>query len=712
MELDIVRGIVRNRQATDLLIEDLNESNINGTLFLGYLLKAADSKVITVDAMLVSEQFGLIAFIFATHDKEEVYDQYDQMFFQLESTLMQYNSLRRGRRLAFEPNVITFFPLKDATEIPSSRDGNEYLFADSTNIKDVIDRLDGFDSNLYARLQEALQKVSTMKPKKERENVTKENSLGHKIKIIEKEIANLDQWQKKAAFEVPEGPQRVRGLAGSGKTVVLALKAAYLHAQHPEWEIAVTFYTRALGQQFRNMIRNFSFEYLGHEPNFKKLHILHAWGTANEEGVYSVTSRTLNMVPVTFNAAKTKYGREGSFEGICNELLQSMNDTYTPYYDAVLIDEAQDMPKSFFKICYRITKDPKRIVFAYDELQNLTNDGMPEVKELFGVDKQGAPLVTLDSAENSAQQDIVLPICYRNSRWTLTLAHALGFGIYRTGGLVQLFKDLKLWDDIGYRKVSGLLEYGKEVSLKRKDESSPSYFDELVGASEAIEVKSFSNVQEQYYWVAQQIENDIQNEELDYDDILVIFPDAYYSRSEYMDFRKYLLAKNIESLLAGVTTDRDTFRVDDIVTCANIFRAKGNEAPKVYIVNSEHCATGTEMIKLRNTLFTAITRSRAWVKICGVGNNMKIIESEVNKCIHRDYKLVFKIPTLEELERMQLIHGDRSEEEKKIINQAALNLSEIIELVEKGIVDPSTVPELEALINTLKSRKDIEEDSE
>lgn len=65
-------------------------------------------------------------------------------------------------------------------------------------------------------------KISSMKPKKKRGGVQRENSYGGIIKKIEAEIANLDEWQKKAAFEIPEGPQRIRGLAGSGKTVVLA----------------------------------------------------------------------------------------------------------------------------------------------------------------------------------------------------------------------------------------------------------------------------------------------------------------------------------------------------------------------------------------------------------------------------------------------------------------------------------------------------------
>ncbi|MDR7002726.1 ATP-binding domain-containing protein [Neobacillus niacini] len=712
MKLDIVRGIIKNIQASDILIKTLQENvdkDLDGTLFLGYLLKAADQNVITVDALLVSEKFGLVAFIFSSGSQEEVYDQYDKMFYQLENTLTQYNSLRKGRKLAFEPNVITFFPSQEMGLLPNEHNGNEYLFANPSNLDSKLNELEEFDQGLFNRLQEALQKVSTMKPKKDRGNVKKASSLGNKMKIIEKEIANLDQWQKKAAFEVPEGPQRVRGLAGSGKTVVLALKAAYLHAQHPEWDIAVTFYSRALGQQFREMITNFSFEYLGHEPNFKKLHILHSWGTGNEIGIYSITARDLNITPITFNNAKAKYGRDNAFEGICKELLLLMSDNHPPVYDAILIDEAQDLPISFFKICYKITKDPKRIVFAYDELQNLTNAGMPDVRELFGDDEHGNPLVTLDGAKNKAQQDIVLPICYRNSRWTLTLAHALGFGIYREGGLVQLFKDLDLWDDIGYRKVTGILEYGKDVSLKRKEDSSPTYFDELIGADDAIEVRGFRDVNEQYRWVADQIENDIVEEELDYDDILVIFPDAYYSKSEYMEFRRFLLSKNIKSNLAGITTDRDTFRVDDTVTCAHIYRAKGNEAPKVYVVNSEHCARGSEMIRLRNTLFTAITRSRAWVKICGVGQEMNIIKSEIEECIRRDYKLEFKIPTIQELDRMRLIHGDKTEEDKKKINRANSSINELIELVEKGLVDPSTMPQLQALLNTLRAKEDEDE---
>lgn len=71
---------------------------------------------------------------------------------------------------------------------------------------------------------------------------------------------------EKAALEIVDGPQRIRGLAGSGKTIVLALKAAYLHSQFPEWDIVVTYYTRALWQQYRDLITKFVFEFSRDEP--------------------------------------------------------------------------------------------------------------------------------------------------------------------------------------------------------------------------------------------------------------------------------------------------------------------------------------------------------------------------------------------------------------------------------------------------------------
>lgn len=712
MALDIIRGNITQIHPTNDLIENLQKiitEEDEATLYLGYPLTAnADSKI-TIDALLMSREKGLIAFVFprGSVEIEHLKEEQDTLYYHLDYNFKKYPSLRKGRGLSFDPVVISWLPISDELV----EEG--YIFSDASKIERDIEELTEFDSSIYPRLSEALQKVSNIKPRKKRENVNSETSRGGVIKKIEAEIANLDRWQKKAALEIPDGPQRIRGLAGSGKTIVLALKAAYLHSEHPEWKIAVTFYTRSLAQQYEDLIIQFCNEFTGEKPNWDNLHIVHAWGTNQEPGIYSIASSLYNVLPVNYSNAQAKYGRKDAFEGICNDLTQYFGKDNSPIYDAILIDEAQDLPQPFFKICHQIIKYPKRIIWAYDELQNLNETIMPSVEDMFGVDQNGNLNISLESKEDEAQRDIILPVCYRNPPWTLSLAHSIGFGIYRNKSKVQMFDDLGVWEDIGYKVEAGSLEYGSEVTLARKIEAAPSYFRNLITPQDSVYAKSFVSESEQYKWIADQIEINLTQDELDPDDILVIFPDAYYSKSEYVSFRSFLLQKQINSVLVGVNTNRDIFRVQGSVSCSGIYRAKGNEAPMVYVVNSNYCAEGPELIKLRNILFTAITRSRGWVRICGVGEYMDLLQEEINKCISENhFQLKFTVPTLEELQQLRRIHRERTEEELKKHHELQGNVKNIIAEIESGDFDLEMIPELEALLNLVKQSKQRINDEE
>lgn len=708
MGIDIVRGAIKNPEASMELVSIIKEiqADYNGTLFLAYPLMATADNIVTIDALLITREKGLIAFIFDDGNNSE--EKQNQLYFQITNTLNSYETLRKGRSLAIKPNVISFFSVDNIKE-----SYDEYVFANKNNLSEEIASINGFDPSYYEKLLEALQKISSLKPKKKRKNIRIETSRGSKIKYIEQQIANLDQWQKKAAYEIPEGPQRIRGLAGSGKTVVLALKAAYLHAQYPEWEIAVTYYTRSLYQQFRIMISNFVKEFLGDDPEWSKLHVLHAWGTYYEEGIYSVAAELGGFVPVTFENAKNKYGSNGAFSGICHEAINYIGNKDCSKYDVILIDEAQDLPSDFFKLCFKLLKQPKRIVFAYDELQNLRNNSMPTLEEMFGKDSFGNNLVKLENREDEARQDIVLPICYRNTPWALSLAHSLGFGIYNKNGIFQMFSDLSLWDDIGYGVIDGELDKGKHVKLKRKVEATPSYFKEKLNVEDAVIIKKFDTVEEQYKWVADEIGKNINEDELDPDDILVIFPNTYYSKSDYTVFRKYLLSNSINSHLAGVSTNRDTFKVSGDITCAHIYRAKGNEAPMVYVLNSDFCYSNAELRKVRNILFTAITRSRAWVRICGVGEDMDSLYEEAYKCVNNDYCLEFNVLTDEQLNKINLIHREKTAKEVENIRKATSLLQNLVSMIQNGDINIAEVPEFSNYLSKLNnSSKDEWENEE
>jgi superfamily I DNA and RNA helicase len=85
-------------------------------------------------------------------------------------------------------------------------------------------------------------------------NVAKNNYRGAKLKLLEDSIPNLDDIQSKAIIVTVPGVQRIGGLSGSGKTIALALKAAYHHILHPDWKIAVAFHARSLKSQLKQPI--------------------------------------------------------------------------------------------------------------------------------------------------------------------------------------------------------------------------------------------------------------------------------------------------------------------------------------------------------------------------------------------------------------------------------------------------------------------------
>jgi superfamily I DNA and RNA helicase len=215
---------------------------------------------------------------------------------------------------------------------------------------------------------------------------------------LEDSIATLDHRQNRAVIETIDGVQRIRGLAGSGKTIVLALKAAYLHTQYPEWRIAVTFHTRSLKGQFKRLINNFCIEQSGEEPDWTRIRVVNAWGAPGgdeRDGIYYEFCRATGQSFHDFKSASRQFGgTEKAFDGVCQSALAAAPEP-PQLYDVILVDEAQDFAPSFLRLCYAMLREPKRLVYAYDELQNLSGESLPPPEEVFGTDPKGRPLVSM-----------------------------------------------------------------------------------------------------------------------------------------------------------------------------------------------------------------------------------------------------------------------------------------------------------------------------
>jgi superfamily I DNA and RNA helicase len=523
------------------------------------------------------------------------------------------------------------------------------------------------------------------------------------VRVRELFRPSLDQQQSQAVIETVEGVQRVRGLAGSGKTIVLALKVAYLHAQNPDWKIAVTFNTRSLKDQFRRLINNFTIEQTGTEPDWEKIDILNAWGGPGDkekDGIYHKFCRAHGIDFIDFGTAKSRFSDNKEFEGACIDALSKAKEDHVEY-DMILIDEAQDFPPEFLRLCYQFLRSPKRLVYAYDELQTLTGNAVLPPEDLFGKDRNGEPLVKFLPPEASApKQDIILEKCYRNSRPLLATAHALGFGIYRKEGLVQFFDQDNLWTDVGYSVVEGDLVGGAHVKLSRGPEVSPLYLENHSPLDDLIQFIKCDNSEEQTKWLVRSIKNDIEVEELRPEDIVVINPNPLTTVREVGPARQQLFSEGINNELAGVSTSRDVFSKAGSVTFTGIFRAKGNEAGMVYIINAHDCFSAynkSYLALVRNRLFTAITRSKAWVRVLGFGNGMDGLISEWHALRAQEYQLSFTYPTAVEKQQLRLINKGLTHRQKTRQKRLNSQAKEVLAAIKRGELGEELLKEFQDL---------------
>ena len=236
--VSIIRGTTQKPVSSDRLIRFFTENtHLDGYLYIGYPIISTVDGPYPIDAIYLSREKGLVIFnLVENRDIDGYEDAQDDSFNKMQAKLRSVKSLVRKRELCVKISVITFAPVWNSPVF-----NEEYPLCNEDNLADCLESIEWDAPEYFERLVAVLQSISTIRKGKQKRIVEKPDSKGGKIKRIEDSIANLDNLQSQAVIETVEGVQRIRGLAGSGKTVVLALKAAYLHAKHPEWKIAVTF---------------------------------------------------------------------------------------------------------------------------------------------------------------------------------------------------------------------------------------------------------------------------------------------------------------------------------------------------------------------------------------------------------------------------------------------------------------------------------------
>ena len=685
--LEVIHGANKKDNSTAQLVEVLQQyfSGLDdeGMVFIGYPILSTTVGGLIIDAVLITQQHGIVVFDLVEDTTcSENASHRDSLYANTKSRLIQYPDLMNGRELGVSLEVLTYAP-----QVKQSPETSQDFI--NTN-EAFIARLDAIsnESNVqyFKPLVSTVQAVTKLSNQRRRHTI-KTDSRGAKLKVLEASIANLDSRQNRAVIETVEGPQRIRGLAGSGKTIILALKAAYLHSRYPEWDIAITFNVRSLKKQFVDLVTKFTIEQKREDPDWEKIKIVQSWGSHSSSGIYYDFCVSNGLMPLDFRSANAGARKGLSPLGyaclVARKQLKEKGLVSVQKYDAILIDEAQDLSPAFLQLCYDFLREPKRIIWAYDELQNLSVLAMKSPKELFGIDLSNGP--------DEAQKDIILERCYRNSRPVLVTAHGLGFGTAREEGLVQMFDDPSLWEEIGYEVESGELIADSDVVLQRTSQTSPVFLESHSALDDIIQVSTFESNEAQSEWIANEIQKNLIEDELTTEDIVVVTLNPLTAEEDTTLLRSKLLEREISNHIAGVTTSPDYFFKEDSIAITGIYRAKGNESAMVYVMNSQFAYTGSELIRKRNMLFSAITRSKAWVRITGVGENMAQLALEYEKIKESGFKLSFKYPTPEEMERIRLINRDLTDAEKRRKKRSLIDVGKLAEDLEKGVIRPEEI---------------------
>ena len=631
-----------------------NYPTITGEAYKGYPIYVEEftNKKICIDLALITIRGVFILNIL----EDSVFDYgeiQDEIYLKIENKFKKYKPLVEHRKLTFEIITITY-----CEKQMQAIEGNNLCNSITSLGRFFEEKLSPIDmpESQYYNIISGIQEAYCINNVGIRPEV-KENTKAFFIQQLAKRIDKHDTSQMNAILTDSPGIQRIRGMAGSGKTVILARKAVELHMAHPDWNIVVVYSTRSLKNQLDFLINKFySIRNEGHKIDPTKLRIMQTWGGVNTTGLYYEICLRHHVTPMNLNDAKMIYrGIENLFIPVCEDLLSKVK-TFEPMYDCILIDEAQDFDKNFFKLCYKVLTQEKRLIYAYDELQALNEISMPSPKELFGVD---------------VSSETPLTVCYRNHSKTIVTAHAIGMGLYREGEtivdrLIQI-PDINVWPIIGY-KCDSEIEEGKKIIFKRDSETSPDYLKDSI--NDIIDFTLYDDKKSMYQSLLNQIHKDLTQEQLIQRDIMIIDMDTY----SYGDNERYLLSLKYDNNMfdgisihtAGASTPED-FSRDDSIVYSSIRRAKGNEAFMVYIINAQNCISNLTKRSDRNALFTAITRSKGWTRVLGYGSGMKELCEEFKKIKEHNYQLVFDpYPTTEQQE--QLIINNRDVSDKQASN--------------------------------------------
>lgn len=568
---------------------------------------------------------------------ENVIRQVEDSMFEIESDIMK---LIRDRRLKPLTNCMVAFPNISEAEWRSkgydkAHPSGQLLFKeqleDRARLKKRVANLvrEGLQSShrdkpLTAEQIEVIARVfgnsdviNERRPP--RAQVERDKVGGYVDEMVALEKYLSEEQKELSSLPIGSFPRVIRGVAGSGKSVVLAnMVARYLHrrlhslegALFPEEQvsIAVTCFNTTLVDFLRQKIRTaFREQTLTEDIPSTVLLITHLndlmWKLSTERG-WPIKYVRVGEVP-------DPRARAQQYRTQISEFARSNPDWYrSNCFDALFLDEGQDFEPEEIALLHDLVRPhpetgEKPIVIFYDDAQNLYGRTRPVWSDI------GINVAVGDRSR-------VMRECFRNTRQIVELAFNVLLG---SQAPPSIRVETRTYADVAYLKDRGLVEEVGDhfrVSFADREYSVPT-------------VQAFPHEGAEINWLAQEIVRLVREEEVRPEDILVIF---YRPRSFDYQHMESLIQAQLPQLgfihpfgtrlnPLGDSPDKDRYIFQPgCLTVSTVYGAKGYDAPIAFVAGADRFDYNGEG---RAAFYVAATRAKLLLYVTGVDRSPSLL---------------------------------------------------------------------------------------
>lgn len=445
--------------------------------------------------------------------------------------------------------------------------------------------------------------------------------LGAKIDALERTHKQLSaEQQYLSRFDTWGHPYLVRGVAGSGKSIVLANQVARTLYRHQKQHDQLTLF-----EEDRHRLPHIGvicFNRTLVPLLYERIRLAYEALTGSMLPVENITVTDLNRLLYGFNqrwgdkyfkyVRNTHIARAGERARQHRNQLEHLRQTHPDWFesvcfDAIFVDEGQDAHPEEYAILNTLIRPDvhtgeRTLTIFYDDAQNLYGQPPPIWHNL-----------SINMAGGRAS---LMQHCYRNTREILELGLNVLLGTQATQHMrvaTRRFADIKSLEERGLVKET---KAGWRVHFADTTETVPL-------------VRSFLSRAEQLDWVAQAVVALIENEQVRPEHILIVAakstPFRHLSQRITQLSRQQIPLRMVGGLYKEYLDE--LLLKPDHLTLATIHAAKGYDAPVVFLVDADEIES---TVLGRALFYVGVTRAKRYLIVSGVERTQTLLREALD----------------------------------------------------------------------------------